>query len=82
MLCAYAVQTCQVVMPRSPTQAKGLLLACIRDPNPCIFLEPKILYRAAVEEVPVGDYELPLSKAEILQEGMWIKHGRGLLQII
>jgi hypothetical protein len=57
-------------MPRSPIQAKGLLLSCIRDPNPCIFFEPKILYRAAVEDVPVGDYMLPLSKAEILQEGM------------
>jgi pyruvate/2-oxoglutarate/acetoin dehydrogenase E1 component len=34
-------------MPRSPIQAKGLLLACIRDKNPTIFLEPKILYRAA-----------------------------------
>ena len=32
---------------RSPIQAKGLLLSCIRDDNPCIFLEPKILYRAA-----------------------------------
>jgi 2-oxoisovalerate dehydrogenase E1 component beta subunit len=34
-------------MPRSPIQAKGLLLASIRDRNPVIFLEPKILYRAA-----------------------------------
>lgn len=59
-------------MPRSPIQAKGLLLSCIRDPNPCIFFEPKILYRAAVEDVPVGDYMLPLSKAEILQEGVWL----------
>jgi pyruvate/2-oxoglutarate/acetoin dehydrogenase E1 component len=39
-------------MPRSPAQAKGLLLACIRDPNPCVFFEPKALYRAAVEDVP------------------------------
>lgn len=37
----------QVVIPRSPVQAKGLLLACIADQNPCIFFEPKILYRAA-----------------------------------
>lgn len=59
----------KVVMPRSPAQAKGLLLACIRDPNPCLFFEPKALYRAAVEEVPVGDYTLPLGKAEVLQEG-------------
>jgi 2-oxoisovalerate dehydrogenase E1 component beta subunit len=33
----------KVVMPRSPIQAKGLLLAAIRDPNPVIFFEPKIL---------------------------------------
>ncbi|KAF9975750.1 hypothetical protein BGZ73_000500 [Actinomortierella ambigua] len=59
----------KVVVPRSPIQAKGLLLASIRDRNPVVFMEPKILYRAAVEQVPVGDYELPLGKAEILQQG-------------
>ncbi|KAI9141037.1 thiamine diphosphate-binding protein [Paraphysoderma sedebokerense] len=59
----------KVVIPRSPIQAKGLLLASIRDKNPTIFLEPKILYRAAVEQVPVDDYELPIGKAEILKEG-------------
>lgn len=59
----------RVIMPRSPLQAKGLLLAAIRSNDPCIFMEPKILYRAAVEEVPVAAYELPLSKAEILKEG-------------
>ena len=59
----------KVVIPRSPIQAKGLLLACIRDPNPCIFFEPKILYRQAVENVPIKDYTLPLSSAEILLEG-------------
>ncbi|EDV24980.1 uncharacterized protein TRIADDRAFT_25751, partial [Trichoplax adhaerens] len=59
----------KVVIPRSPIQAKGLLLSCIRDPNPAIFLEPKVLYRSAVEEVPVDDYEIPLSKAEVVMEG-------------
>ncbi|KAJ2397553.1 hypothetical protein GGI23_003494 [Coemansia sp. RSA 2559] len=59
----------RVVMPRSPIQAKGLLLAAIRDPNPIIFLEPKILYRSAVEQVPVADYMLPLSQAEVLKHG-------------
>ena len=59
----------KIVIPRGPIQAKGLLLSCIRDNNPCIFLEPKILYRLAVEDVPVGDYSLPLSKAEVLIEG-------------
>jgi 2-oxoisovalerate dehydrogenase E1 component beta subunit len=56
-------------MPRSPSQAKGLLLACIRDPNHCIFFEPKALYRAAVEEVPNGVYETPLGEAEVVKEG-------------
>ena len=56
-------------MPRSPTQAKGLLLASIASNDPVLFLEPKILYRAAVEQVPQGSYVLPLSKAEILHFG-------------
>lgn len=59
----------KVVLPRSPIQAKGLLLSCIRDDNPCIFLEPKILYRAAEEMVPEGDYMLPLSQAEVVVPG-------------
>uniref|UniRef100_A0A5G2QWA0 3-methyl-2-oxobutanoate dehydrogenase (2-methylpropanoyl-transferring) n=1 Tax=Sus scrofa TaxID=9823 RepID=A0A5G2QWA0_PIG len=59
----------KVVVPRSPFQAKGLLLSCIEDKNPCIFFEPKILYRAAVEQVPIEPYTIPLSQAEVIQEG-------------
>lgn len=59
----------KVVMCRSPSQAKGLLLSCIRDPNPCIFFEPKALYRASVEEVEEGDYTLPLGVAEVVRRG-------------
>ncbi|KAF3922132.1 hypothetical protein AA313_de0206918 [Arthrobotrys entomopaga] len=59
----------KVVVPRGPVQAKGLLLASIRERNPVIFMEPKILYRAAVEEVPVDEYTLPLEKAEVLSKG-------------
>ncbi|KAI0263364.1 pyruvate dehydrogenase [Gloeopeniophorella convolvens] len=59
----------KVVIPRSPIQAKGLLLAAIRDPNPVIFMEPKVLYRSAVEQVPIDDYELPLGRAEVLRSG-------------
>ncbi|GAA4879621.1 alpha-ketoacid dehydrogenase subunit beta [Ferrimonas pelagia] len=68
---AYFTQTpgLKVVVPRDPYQAKGLLLASIRDDNPVIFLEPKRLYRASVGEVPEQDYELPLSQAEVMQEG-------------
>ena len=56
-------------MPRSPAQAKGLLLASIACNDPVIFLEPKVLYRAAVEQVPTEAYELPLSRAEVVKEG-------------
>jgi len=59
----------KVVIPRGPIQAKGLLLTSIRDPNPVIFFEPKVLYRSAVENVPVGNFEIPLGKAEVVQEG-------------
>ncbi|XP_045483335.1 2-oxoisovalerate dehydrogenase subunit beta, mitochondrial [Harmonia axyridis] len=59
----------KVVIPSTAVKAKGLLLSCIRDPNPCIFFEPKILYRSASEQVPLDDYELPLGKADVLTEG-------------
>ncbi|MBZ9568868.1 alpha-ketoacid dehydrogenase subunit beta [Modicisalibacter tunisiensis] len=59
----------RIVVPRNPHQAKGLLLAAIRTPDPVLFLEPKRLYRAAVGEVPDEDYELPLGEAEITREG-------------
>lgn len=67
--CRCQLARTQVVIPRSPIEAKGLLLACIRDPDPCIFFEPKVLYRLAVEDVPDGDYVLPLGQAEVLREG-------------
>ncbi|KAI6150639.1 pyruvate dehydrogenase [Pisolithus tinctorius] len=59
----------KIVIPRSPVQCKGLLLASIRDPNPVLFMEPKILYRSAVEQVPIDDFKLPLSRAETLLPG-------------
>lgn len=46
-----------------------LELTLLTNPPPQLFLEPKTLYRSAVEQVPVGDYQLPLSSAEVLQEG-------------
>jgi 2-oxoisovalerate dehydrogenase E1 component beta subunit len=58
-----------VVMPRGPRAAKGLLLASIRSKDPVLFLEPKTLYRASVEDVPVKDYEIELGKAEIMRKG-------------
>ena len=59
----------KIVIPRNPYQAKGLLLASIRDDNPVLFFEPKRLYRASVGEVPIEDYQLPIGKAEVLQTG-------------
>lgn len=56
-------------MPRSPAQAKGLLLAAIACNDPVIFMEPKVLYRAAVEQVPLDAYELPIDQAEVVKEG-------------
>jgi len=61
--------THQVVIPRDPVTAKGLLLASIRDPNPVVFLEPKALYRASVADVPVGEYVQNLSEADIVRRG-------------
>ena len=59
----------KVVIPSTPYEAKGLLLSCIRDPDPIIFMEPKRIYRAIREEVPEGDYTIPLGKARMVQEG-------------
>ncbi len=59
----------KVVIPSTPSEAKGLLLASIRDLDPVIFLEPKRIYRAIREEVQEGDYTIPLGKARLVQEG-------------
>jgi 2-oxoisovalerate dehydrogenase E1 component beta subunit len=59
----------KVVIPSTPSDAKGWLLSSIRCPDPVIFFEPKALYRAAVEEVPTGDYEIPIGVAKIVKTG-------------
>ncbi|WP_404297220.1 alpha-ketoacid dehydrogenase subunit beta [Halomonas sp.] len=59
----------KVVVPRNAYQAKGLLLAAIRDPDPVLFFEPKRLYRASIGEVPEADYQLPIGEAEVTREG-------------
>ena len=58
-----------VVAPSSPYDAKGLLKAAIRDDNPVMFFEHKKLYRSMKEEVPEGDYTVPLMKAAIARPG-------------
>ncbi len=59
----------KVVVPSSPYNAKGLLISSIRDPDPVIFLESTRLYRSIKEEVPEGEYAMPLGKARFVQEG-------------
>jgi 2-oxoisovalerate dehydrogenase E1 component beta subunit len=59
----------KVVCPSNPYDAKGLLLASLRDPDPVLFFEPKRIYRAAKGEVPEDDYTVPLSKASVVREG-------------
>ncbi len=58
-----------VVMPATPHDAKGLLLASIRHGDPVMFLEPKAIYRSVKGEVPEGDYVVPIGKARIAREG-------------
>jgi len=58
-----------VVVPSSPSDAKGLLAAAIRSQDPVVFLEPKVLYRAGREPVPDAAYELPLGRARVRRRG-------------
>jgi pyruvate/2-oxoglutarate/acetoin dehydrogenase E1 component len=68
---AYYVHTpgIKVAVPSTPADAKGLLAAAIRDPDPVVVFEPKLVYRTARGEVPDGDYTVPLGRARIAREG-------------
>ncbi|WP_410766204.1 alpha-ketoacid dehydrogenase subunit beta [Haloferax sp. DFSO60] len=59
----------KVVIPSTPYDAKGLLISAIRDPDPVVFLEPKLIYRAFRGEVPEEDYEIPIGEAAVRREG-------------
>jgi 2-oxoisovalerate dehydrogenase E1 component beta subunit len=59
----------KVVCPSNPHDAKGLLLASIRDPDPVLFFEPKRIYRAAKGEVPEGEYTVEIGKASVVRPG-------------
>lgn len=59
----------KVVVPSNPYDAKGLLKAAIRDPNPVLYLEPKKGYRLIKGEVPDGDYVVPIGPANISKQG-------------
>lgn len=67
---AYAhVPGLKVVVPGTPSDTKGLLLAAIEDPDPVLFLEPKRLYRGAREDIPEGYHTEPLGQAAIRRAG-------------
>jgi 2-oxoisovalerate dehydrogenase E1 component beta subunit len=59
----------KVVAPATPSDAKGLIKAAVRDNNPVLFLEHKFLYRRIKEEVPEGDYVIPIGKARLHRAG-------------
>lgn len=59
----------KIVTPSNPYDAKGLLLASIRDPDPVLFCEPLRGYRSIKAEVPDEDYEVPLGVARATREG-------------
>ncbi|HLS53477.1 MAG TPA: alpha-ketoacid dehydrogenase subunit beta [Tissierellaceae bacterium] len=59
----------KVVIPSTPYDAKGLLIAAMRDPDPVLFWEPKKIYRAFRQEIPKEAYELPIGKAKLVEEG-------------
>lgn len=59
----------KVVIPSTPYDAKGLLIAAIRDPDPVLFFEPMRLYRSVKQEVPEEAYTVPIGKARIVKEG-------------
>ena len=59
----------KVVIPSTPYDAKGLIVSAIRDPDPVLFFEPKRIYRAIKEEVPDGEYTIPIGQAKVIREG-------------
>ena len=65
----FATPGLKIVIPSGPYEAKGLLLAAIRDQDPVLFFEHKRLYRMFKEPVPKGEYLIPLQKARTFREG-------------
>jgi pyruvate dehydrogenase E1 component beta subunit len=59
----------KVVIPSTPYDAKGLIVSAIRDPDPVVFCEPKRIYRAVKEEVPDGEYTVPIGEAKVIRDG-------------
>jgi len=65
----FATPGLKIVIPSGPYEAKGLLLAAMRDPDPVLFFEHKRLYRMFKEPVPKGEYLIPLGVARTAREG-------------
>jgi 2-oxoisovalerate dehydrogenase E1 component len=65
----FATPGLKIVIPSGPYEAKGLLLAAMRDPDPVLFFEHKRLYRMFKEPVPRGEYLIPLGVARTAREG-------------
>jgi 2-oxoisovalerate dehydrogenase E1 component beta subunit len=59
----------KIVAPGTPADAKGLMLAAIRDPDPVLYLEHKYLYRRIKEEVPEGEHLVPIGRARLARPG-------------
>jgi pyruvate dehydrogenase E1 component beta subunit len=59
----------KVAIPSTPADAKGLLAAAIRDPDPVVIFEPKLVYRTARGDVPEGEHVVPLGRARVAREG-------------
>lgn len=59
----------KVVIPSTPHDAKGLLIAAIRDPDPVIFMEPKRVYQAPRQPIPEGDFVIPIGAARVAAPG-------------
>jgi 2-oxoisovalerate dehydrogenase E1 component len=59
----------KVVYPSNPTDAKGLLIAALAEPNPILYFEHKALYRSIEEAIPDAMYQIEIGKANIVQEG-------------
>jgi 2-oxoisovalerate dehydrogenase E1 component len=72
----------KVVYPSNPTDAKGLLIAALSEPNPVLYFEHKALYRSVEEEIPDAMYQIEIGKAHIVKEGSdatIITYGMGVL---
>jgi pyruvate dehydrogenase E1 component beta subunit len=75
----------KVVVPSTAADAKGLLLSSIFDDDPCVVIEMNALYFGAKDEVPSGDYRVPLGSARLAREGTdltLITYGRQVLDCL